>query len=116
MFEVVVELGLEAGISASCGVGRLDREHQRHQCLGDKAPAIDAEMAALVGTAAKGVRNRHECLLARVKMHHTDTNGTEKCAGCPFRCPLCLGGDLQRASGCEESGDLVEILLAGVAL
>src|SRR5712691_3978007 len=59
MLEVVVELGLKAGVGASRGIGGLDRKHQRHQGLGDKAPAIDAEMAAFVGAAAKGVRNRH---------------------------------------------------------
>ena len=56
MFEVIVELGLKAGVGARRGIGRLDRQHQRHQGLGDIAPAIDAEMAALVGTAAKTVR------------------------------------------------------------
>src|ERR1700730_11583016 len=58
MVEVVVELGLKAWVAARCGIGGLDREHQRHQGLGDKAPAINAEMAALVRTTAKRVRNR----------------------------------------------------------
>ena len=49
MFEVIVEFALKAGIGAGLAIRRLDREDQRHQGLGDKAPAIDAEMAALVG-------------------------------------------------------------------
>src|SRR6266403_2115116 len=59
MFEVVVELGLEGGVAARCGIGGLDREHQRHQGLGDKAPAINAEMAALVRTTAESIGKRH---------------------------------------------------------
>src|SRR5438874_1875968 len=78
MFEVVVELGLEGRIAARGGISGLDREHQRHQGLGDKAPAIDAEMAALVGTAAKGVRSLHLPLLTRRKMHHEGREDTDK--------------------------------------
>src|SRR6516164_9449127 len=59
MFEIIVELGLKAGIGARLVIGGLDRENQRHQCLGDKAPAIDAKMAALVGPAPEGVWDRH---------------------------------------------------------
>src|SRR5215813_8533896 len=59
MFEVIVEIGLKAGIFARRGVSSLDRQDQRHQGLGDKAPAIDAEMAALVRSATKGVRDLH---------------------------------------------------------
>src|SRR6516162_3787940 len=59
MFEVIIELGLKAGIFARRGVSGLDREDQRHQCLGDKAPTIDPETAALVRSATKGVRDLH---------------------------------------------------------
>ena len=55
MLEVVGELGVEIRVVLGRVVGRLDREDQRHQGLGDIAPAIDAEMAALVRPAAKGV-------------------------------------------------------------
>src|SRR5262249_59879001 len=55
MFEVIVELGLKAGIFARRGVSGLDRQDQRHQCLGDKAPTIDSETAALVRTASETV-------------------------------------------------------------
>src|ERR1700730_16579643 len=59
MFEVVVELGLKAGLAGRRGIGGLDREHQRHQCLGDKPPPVNAEMPAIVRTAAEGIRDRH---------------------------------------------------------
>src|SRR5256885_842727 len=59
MLEIMVELGLKAGVVARVGIGCLNREHQRHQGLGDKAPAKDAEMAAFVRTAAEGIRNLH---------------------------------------------------------
>ena len=53
MLEVIVELGLKAGVSARLGVSLLDRENQRHQSLGDEAPAVTAEMAPFVRPAAK---------------------------------------------------------------
>src|SRR6266404_5316966 len=59
MLEVIVELGLKGGIVAGLAIGSLDCENQRHQGLGDKAPAINAEMAAFVRTAAEGIRDLH---------------------------------------------------------
>src|SRR6516165_3744030 len=86
MLEIMVELSLKAGVGTGLAIGGLDRENQRHQCLGDKAPAIDAEMAALVRPAPEGVRDQH-----------------------PRSSP-------QRSGGGEKSADLVEILFAGTAL
>src|ERR1700730_10075643 len=67
MFEVVVELGLKTWVAARCGIGGLDREHQRHQGLGDKAPAINAEMAALVRTTAESIGKRHRSPHSRAR-------------------------------------------------
>ncbi len=71
MLKVIVELGLKRRVCACSGIGRLDREHQRHQGFGDIAPAIDAEMAALVGSAAKRVRGLHLVILPRREEHRT---------------------------------------------
>ena len=46
---------MEGRIGPGLGVRALQIEDQRHQRLGDVASAIEAEMAALVGTAAIGV-------------------------------------------------------------
>ena len=59
MLEVIVELGLEGGILAGRLIGALDLEHQRHERLGDKTPAIDAVKPALVGPAAEGIGGCH---------------------------------------------------------
>src|SRR6516165_12653961 len=59
MLKIIVELGLKAGVLEGLGVGRLDRENQRHQGLGDKAPAINAKMPAFIRTGAEGIRNLH---------------------------------------------------------
>ena len=56
MLEVIIELGLETGVAARLGISLVDRENQRHQSLGDEAPAINAEMAAFVRPAAKCIR------------------------------------------------------------
>src|ERR1700733_9331203 len=58
MLEVIVELGLEAGIFPRGLIGALDLEHQRHQRLGDEAAAIEAVKPALVGPAAEGIGGR----------------------------------------------------------
>jgi hypothetical protein len=55
MLEVMVELGLKSRVAARLGVSLLDRQNQRHQSLGDEAPAINAEMASFVRPAAKCV-------------------------------------------------------------
>src|SRR5467141_2201932 len=78
MLEVIVELGLKAWVVARIAIGGLDRENQRHQRLGDKAPAINAEMAAFVRTAAEGIRNLHQSHLARRKMPDGDMESTKK--------------------------------------
>ena len=59
MLEIIVEFGLKAGVVARLGIGGLDGQDQGHQCFGDKAPAVDAEMAALIGSAAVGIGNLH---------------------------------------------------------
>src|SRR6185369_10954429 len=53
---MAVHLGLEFCIGLGLGIGPLQIEDQRHQRLGDKAAAVNAEMAALIGTAAIGVQ------------------------------------------------------------
>ena len=83
MLEVVVELGLKVRVAARLGVGGLDRQDQRHQGLGDKAPTINSEMAMFVGPAAEGVRDLHRSLLSSAEMHHRDT---EKATGSPSPC------------------------------
>ena len=54
--EMVVHLVLVFGIGLGVGISPLEIEDQRHQRLGDEPPAIESEMAALVGTAAIGVQ------------------------------------------------------------
>ena len=115
MFEVIVELGLKGRVGARLAIGRLDREHQRHQGLGDKAPAIDAEMAALVGPAAETVRNLHH-RPAR-NMHHRANQGTDKSTAAtlgiprvatarrPIRRPLC-GASARRRHAVEPAADV----------
>jgi hypothetical protein len=53
--EVAVHFSLERRIGLGVGVSLLQIEDQRHQRFGDKASAENAEMPALVGTAAEGV-------------------------------------------------------------
>ena len=64
--EMMVHLGLEGGIGLGVVVSALEIEDQRHQGLGDEAPAIEAEMAALVRASAIGVElfgaRTHEAL------------------------------------------------------
>src|ERR1700751_3290583 len=59
MLEVVVEFSLNPGTGTGLSIGGLDGENERHQCLGDEAPPVDAKMAALVRPAAEGVRDPH---------------------------------------------------------
>jgi hypothetical protein len=59
MLEVIIKLGLKTGITACLGISLVDRENQRHQSLGDEAPAIDAEMAPFVRPAAECIRCLH---------------------------------------------------------
>ena len=54
--EVAIHLLAERRIGLGVGVGLLQFEDQRHQRLGDKAAAINAEMPALVGPGAEGIR------------------------------------------------------------
>ena len=51
--EIAVHLGLEFRIGLGLGIGLLQFKNQRHQRLGDKTAAIDAEMAVLVGPGAE---------------------------------------------------------------
>ena len=55
MFEQVVELRLKGGIGLRGAIFALQIEHQRHQRLGDVAPAVIAEMAAFVGHVTHAV-------------------------------------------------------------
>ena len=55
MLEVAVHFGGERRIGLGLGVGLLQIEDQRHQRFRDEAAAENAEMAALVGTAAEGI-------------------------------------------------------------
>src|ERR1700741_3582842 len=59
MLEVVVELGLKAGIGTCLSIGGLDGENERRQCLGGEEPPVDAKRAPLVRPAAEGVRDPH---------------------------------------------------------
>ena len=53
VLEMRVHLALERGIGLGVGVGFLKLKDERHQRLGDKAAAIDAEVPALVGPGAE---------------------------------------------------------------
>ena len=55
VLEIAVHFGLERRVGLGLGVGLLQIEDQRHQRFGDKASAENAEMPALVGTAAEGI-------------------------------------------------------------
>src|SRR6185437_3905483 len=56
---------LEFRIGLGLVIGALEREDQRHQRLGDKAAAVDAEMPALVGAGAEGIWPLHgHCIAA----------------------------------------------------
>src|ERR1035441_776281 len=59
--QMAVHFALKFRIGLSRRVGFLQIEDQRHQRLGDKAAAIDAEMPALVGAGAEriGLRRGH---------------------------------------------------------
>src|SRR4029077_20596155 len=53
--EMPVHFLLEFRIGLGRRIGLFQIEDQRHQRLGDKAAAIDAEMAALVGAGAERI-------------------------------------------------------------
>lgn len=55
VLEIAVHLGLEGRIGLGRGVGLFQIEDQRHQGFGNEASAENAEMAALVGSAAVGI-------------------------------------------------------------
>ena len=55
MGQVVVHLLLKLSIGLGFRIGLLELQDQRHQSLGDEAPAINAEMASFVRPAAKCV-------------------------------------------------------------
>ncbi len=57
MFEEMVELLPGRRIVLRRLIGRLELEDQRHQCLGDETPAVDAEKPALVGSGPVGIWN-----------------------------------------------------------
>ena len=84
MVEVIGQLGVEVRVVLGGVVGLLDRQDQRHQRLGDIAPAIDAEMAARVRPAAIGVRCLHHCLLREnaPRRHEGTKNRFPSCPPC----------------------------------
>src|SRR5256885_2129726 len=57
MREIAVHLFLELRVDLCFGVGPSQFQDQRHQRLGDKAAAIDAEMPAVVRPGAEGIRS-----------------------------------------------------------
>ena len=75
MRQVVAQFRRERGIDPGGVVRLLDLKDQRHQRLGDETSAIDAEVAALVGTRAVGVELLHDAL--------------RHIAGCPVRGRRC---------------------------
>ena len=58
VLQEVLELGVEFGIGLGGGVGFLEFEDRGHQRFGHEAAAENAEVAALVGAGAEGVRFR----------------------------------------------------------
>src|ERR1035437_6239376 len=64
--QMAVHFALKFRIGLSRRVGFLQIEDQRHQRLGDKAAAIDAEMPTLVGAGAEriGLRRGHALTFA----------------------------------------------------
>src|SRR3954451_17338539 len=65
MVEVIVELGPEIRVVLGGVVSRLDLQDQRHQGFRDKPPAVQAEMAARIRSAAIGIGCLHYRPLAR---------------------------------------------------
>ena len=66
MLEQIVELALEFGIGLSGAILPLKIEDERHERFGDIAPAVIAEMSALVGLVAIGIGIAgHAALLPR---------------------------------------------------
>ena len=59
MREIAVHFFLERGIGLGLGVGLLQFQDQRHQRLGDKTAAIDAEMPVLVRPGAERIGLLH---------------------------------------------------------
>ncbi len=55
MSEQPVEFRLERGIGLDRLIGPFEIEHERHQGLGDKAPAIGAKMARHIGAGTIGI-------------------------------------------------------------
>ena len=55
VLEVAVHFGLKCRVGLGVGISLLQIEDQRHQGFRDKAAAENAEMPALVGTAAEGI-------------------------------------------------------------
>src|SRR5205085_5821451 len=78
MIEVVAELGVEIRVVLRGVVGGLDLKNQRHQRLGDKPAAVEAEMALRVRPAAIGIRCLHHRSSCAPKMHHRDRKGTKE--------------------------------------
>ena len=52
---MAVHLFLKGGIGLGLRIGLLEFKDERHQGLGDKSSAIDAEMPALVGAGPERI-------------------------------------------------------------
>src|SRR5690348_385495 len=78
MGQIAVHLTLKGRIGLGRGVSFFQLKHERHQRFGDKAPAIDAKMPALVRTGAERVELLH--------CHRTDS----------FRPPACWAARAER--------------------
>ena len=57
--QIAIHLFLEVEVGLRRGVGFFQFKHERHQRLGDKAPAIDAEMAVFVRTGTERIELLH---------------------------------------------------------
>ena len=55
VFEIAIHFSMKCRVGLCVGVSLLKIEDQRHQRFRDKTAAENAEMAALVGTAAEGI-------------------------------------------------------------
>ena len=123
MREVAVHLLLESRIGLGLRVGFLQLEDQRHQRFGDKAAAVDAEMAALVRPGAEGIRllNGHARLVTGVSAIRAAAcargahEGADLVGVFLARRPLDAGGDIdaRRAGDRQRLADIAGVEPAG---
>ena len=58
MLVQTLQLGVEGGVVLGLRIGLFEIEHERHQRLGDEAPAENAEAAVFVRAGAEGIGKR----------------------------------------------------------